>query len=121
MILSEQAARQELENIVLSLQEQVRALSAQSPRISSMNSKLDPNTAFSTFEHDDSSDDGRYVNDEVFQTPNEEMGNGGHFGDEIFGDVLRNSASDEVKGAPRTLSLSQITLGAGQRHAAVNF
>lgn len=123
MILAEQAARQELESVVLGLQEQVRKLT-QSPRISSMNSKLDPTTAFSTFEHDDSSDDGRYVGEnDVFQTPNEDIGSHGQFGDEIFGDVLRNSASDEItgKGAPRTLSLSQITLGTGKGHAARNF
>jgi hypothetical protein len=121
MILSEQAAREQLESIVLNLQEQIRSLTL-SPHISSINSKLDPNTAFSTFEQDDSSDDDvRYINDEGFQTPNEDLGHGAHFGDEIFGDVLRNSASHERKTAPRTLSLSQITLGKGQGHTAVNF
>jgi hypothetical protein len=120
MILAEQAARQQLESVVLNLQEQVRKLT-QSPRISSVNPKLDPNTTFSTFEHDDSSDDGRYIGEnEMFQSSNDDIGGHGQFGDEIFGDVLRNSASDEVTGksAPRTLSLSQITLGTGKGYAA---
>ena len=64
---------------------------------------------FSSFEQDDSSDDdGRYINED-FQTPNEERG---HFGDDIFGEVKRNGG-DIIKSAPRTLSLSQITLGKG--------
>lgn len=125
MILNERSARQNLEHLVATLQEQVRSLSesARYP-ISSSDHKLDlmdPNAEFSSFEQDDSSEDeGRYAQDEVFRTPVEEQE---RFGDEaIFGDVLRNSASDEVKrgGENRTLSLSQITLGKGVQHA-VNF
>lgn len=125
MILAEQNARQQLESLVVSLQEQLRSRSLHA----ASNFKSDPNVAFSTFEHDDSSDDGRYVGEdmEVFRTPNEDLsavGVGG-FGDEIFGDLLRNSASEEVglmvKAAPRTLSLSQITLGKDQQTTAVSF
>lgn len=131
MILNEQTARQQLESLVSTLQEQVRVLSsshshdAQYLVPSDHKSSLDATGEFSSFEQDDSSDDeGRYTHEEVYKTPSEEPG---QFGDEegIFGDVLRNSASQELefrKGMrdDRTLSLSQITLGRGVQHA-LNF
>jgi hypothetical protein len=120
MILAEQAARQQLEAVVHSLQQQLHALrsstSASYPALGSGH-PADPlhggsvaGGEFSSFEQDDSSDDeGRYMQ-EGFQTPNETRGN---FGDEIFGEVRDHG---EAKSAPRTLSLSQITLGKGVQH-----
>ncbi|KAE8452164.1 hypothetical protein EG329_001631 [Mollisiaceae sp. DMI_Dod_QoI] len=128
MILAEQAARQELENVVQTLQQQLQAyLSSHSasyppPSLDVAGDPLQTTPGeLSAFEHDDSSDDeGRFLNEheEVFQTPHEERG---QFGDEIFGDVGREEGKGESrKSAPRTLSLSQITLGKGAQHA-VNF
>lgn len=114
MILAEQAARQHLEAVVQAMQQQLQDLrSSDACLYPTPDSDLlaDPMKAgggseFSTFEQDDSSDDeGRYAQDE-FQTPNEERGN---FSDDIFGD----GNSGDMKSAPRTLSLSQMTLGKG--------
>jgi hypothetical protein len=91
MILAEQAARQQLEAVVHSLQEQLHALrsTASHPARGSNHLERPPRAGsaaggeFSSFEQDDSSDDeGRYMQED-FQTPNETEG---HFGDEIFGD-----------------------------------
>jgi hypothetical protein len=121
MILAEQAARQQLEATVQFLQQQLQEL-----RFSSGASQptSDPHLlaypmkevggVFSTFEQDDSSDDeGRYAQEDVFQTPNEERGN---FSDDIFGDVN----GGDKKTTPRTLSLSAMTLGKGVQ-PSVNF
>lgn len=116
MILAEQAARQNLEALVQNLQEQLQDLrSAGAGSFPTPDSDLlaDPmkvggGSEFSTFEQDDSSDDeGRYVHDD-FQTPSEERG---AFSDDIFGDV--NNVGLDMKTTPRTLSLSQMTLGKG--------
>lgn len=123
MILAEQAARQQLEAVVHGLQQQLHALrspaSAPYPTPGSDHpaEHLRRDSAaggeFSSFEQDDSSDDeGRYMQED-FQTPNATRGN---FGDEIFGDMQHGDA----KTAPRTLSLSQITLGKSAQHG-LNF
>lgn len=122
MILAEQAARQQLEAVVHSLQQQLYALrssaSAPYPTPGSDHpaKHLHRGSAaggeFSSFEQDDSDDEGRYMQED-FQTPNETRGN---FGDEIFGEVQYGDA----KTAPRTLSLSQITLGKSAQHG-LNF
>ncbi|KAE9381688.1 hypothetical protein N431DRAFT_491010 [Stipitochalara longipes BDJ] len=116
MILVEQSARQQLEAVVHNLQQQLSILKSAAPTPGSAVSAVPPRAGsaagreFSSFEQDDSSDDeGRYLQED-FQTPNEP---GGHFGDEIFGD-----AQGEAKSAPRTLSLSQITLGKGAQQGA---
>lgn len=114
MIHAEQSARLQLEAVIHSLQRQLQTVI-----LASRNTYPTPDSDvpyheggteggnFSNFEQDDSSDDeAQYVNEEVFQTPNEERN---HFEDEIFGDVSGNT--NEGKSAPRTLSLSQITLG----------
>jgi hypothetical protein len=115
MILEERSARQELEAIVQHLQQQLSTLKTGAPRPRSglPTAPLRAGSAaggeFSSFEQDDSSDDeGRYPQED-FQTPHEPSG---HFGDEIFGDV-----QGEGKTAPRTLSLSQITLGKGAQQS----
>lgn len=121
MILVEQAARQQLEAVVHSLQQQLHALrstASRPARGSNRPAHLQRAGAaaggeFSSFEQDESSDDeGRYLQED-FQTPNEP---GGHFGDEIFG----GDDHGETKSAPRTLSLSQITLGKGANQS-LNF
>lgn len=117
LIISEKAARQNLESLVISLQDQIRSL--QSPRISALNENLDPNTAFSTFERHNSSDDFRRERygdepEEVFETPMEFAGSK-RFGDEVFGGAA------EENGAPRTLSLSQITMNKNGQYVGVNF
>ncbi|KAG4427449.1 hypothetical protein IFR05_017068 [Cadophora sp. M221] len=117
MIQAEQSARMQLESVIHSLQRQLQAVLLASgttyptPDSDTAGNRLHGSGTeggnFSNFEQDDSSDDdGRYVNEEVFQTPNEERN---QFEDEIFGDVSSNT--NEGKTAPRTLSLSQITLG----------
>lgn len=118
MIQAEQAARQKLEVIVRALQQQLSdartPAPAPYPALDSNQKTGSPgqivtSSQFSTFEQDDddsSDDDGRYGT-EVFQTPNEERGN---FGDDTFGDVM-----NEGKSAPRTMSLSQMTLGKGMQ------
>jgi hypothetical protein len=116
MILAEQAARQHLEAVVQNLQQQLRDIrSSRAGSFPTPESDLLPDPMkdggggeFSTFEQDDSSDDeGRHTHDD-FQTPIEERVN---FSDNIFGDI---------KSAPRTLSLSQMTLGKGA-HPSLNF
>jgi hypothetical protein len=117
MILAERAARQQLEAVVHSLQQQLYALHS-SPSVAYptplSGHPAEPRGSvgggeFSSFEQDDSSDDeGRYMQED-FQTPKEPKGS---FGDEIF--------SGETKGTPRTLSLSQMTLGKGAQHT-LNF
>lgn len=123
MILAEQSARQNLENIVRNLQNQVRKLRTshhqqqqQQQRPSS--TQADTTTAsrgdFSSFEQGGSSDDdeGGYEADD-FRTPNEKRT---QFGDEIFGagEGEGRGGVDELRdAAPRTMSLSQMTLGRG--------
>jgi hypothetical protein len=123
MILAEQTARQQLETVVQNLQQQVqsfKSLSSAAYPTPNSDHTTDPLNAdgggeFSSFEQDDSSDDeGRYVNED-FQMPSEERG---HFGDDIFGEVKNNGG--DMKGAPRSLSLSQITLGKGVQQS-LNF
>ncbi|KAH8602787.1 hypothetical protein B0O99DRAFT_679773 [Bisporella sp. PMI_857] len=106
MILAEQAARQDLEAVVKDLQQQlyqqlqmIRASRLPLPGTTS----VPGGGTFSTF--DDSDEEGQLAHDD-FRTPNEERT---HFGDEIFGDVKSNIETT----APRTLSLSQMTLGKG--------
>ncbi|KAG0651086.1 hypothetical protein D0Z07_2364 [Hyphodiscus hymeniophilus] len=119
MILAEQAARQDLEATVQSLQQQLQVLgsggaaSCQTPGSNMLARplKAGDGNQFSSFEQDDSSDDeGRYVQD-VFQTPMEERG---MFSDEIFGGVNGTDA----KSPRRTLSLSRMTRGV---QPSVNF
>ncbi|KAI9053372.1 hypothetical protein LZ554_002331 [Drepanopeziza brunnea f. sp. 'monogermtubi'] len=125
MILEEQAARLQLEAVVLSLQRQLHVVLSSSstpqPPGSDSGAVRNPRrprdtTAegrhhFSSSEQDDSSDDGpydeRHHDDDVFRTPTEERN---PYGDEIFGAAATAAAADG-KTAPRTLSLSQITLG----------
>jgi hypothetical protein len=118
MILAEQAARQKLEVTVRALQQQLSDARTSAPGsypTPDSNQVADPlirdvsGGQFSAFEQDDddsSDEEGRYGT-EVFQTPNEERGN---FGDDTFGDVM-----NEGKNAPRTMSLSQMTLGKGMQ------
>ncbi|EKD11834.1 uncharacterized protein L3040_008989 [Drepanopeziza brunnea f. sp. 'multigermtubi'] len=130
MILVEQAARLQLEAVVLSLQRQLQVVLSSSstpqPPGSDSGAVRNPRrqretTAdgrhFSSSEQDDSSDDGPYDerphpdDDDVFRTPTEERN---PYGDEIFGAAAAvRSNADDGKTAPRTLSLSQITLGRG--------
>ncbi|TAQ89532.1 hypothetical protein B7494_g2136 [Chlorociboria aeruginascens] len=104
MIHAEQSARQDLEITVRSLQQQIQILrsSASAPHISIHNRQLAHEAGdageFSSFEQDDSDDEVRYET-EVFRTPSEEKE------DDIFGEIPNGG-----KGAPRTLSLSQITM-----------
>lgn len=124
MILAEQAARQQLEAMVHSLQRQLHALgsSASAPyptpgsdhHAEHLHGGSAAGGEFSSFEQDDSSDDeGRYMQEE-FQTPNETRAN---FGDDTFGHVRDHG---DAKSAPRTLSLSQITMGKSAQHS-LNF
>lgn len=121
LIATEQSARQNLEALVISLQEQIRGL--QSPHISALNENLDPNSAFSTFERHESNDDFRrdgygeeFEPDEVFETPMEMSGR--RFGDECFGVAEEHGNGN---GTPRTLSLSQITMNKASQYVGVNF
>ncbi|CAL3962025.1 unnamed protein product [Diplocarpon coronariae] len=102
MIVAEQRARQRLESMVLGLQQQIHTVLA-------AGAADGPGGAdFSGFEHDAGSDDGRVVCDgrEEFRTP---AAGRPPFEDAIFGEVP-GRAADETS-APRTLSLSQITMG----------
>src|SRR5208282_3746104 len=93
MILTEQAARQHLERLVQSLQRQLQALhsstlaSYPTPSPDQMAAPLHEGDIaggeLSSFEQGDSSDDGRYINENP-QTPREERA---HSGTEIFGGV----------------------------------
>jgi hypothetical protein len=119
MILEERSARQQLEAVVRNLQRQLGSLQSvvqgSDQSAAPVRAGYAAGGEFSSFEPDDSSDDeGRYMQ-EGFQTPNEP---GGHFGDEIFGGDVHDSG--ETKTAPRTLSLSQITLAKGAQQS-VNF
>jgi hypothetical protein len=132
MILAEQVARQSLQDMVTDLQHQLRGLYSSAPRQASRNLDLnlirreDPSTnnpsEFSSFENYSSDEEGKYGSadqeqEEVFRTPNEERG---QFGDEIFGVGDLEVAEADKSTGPRTLSLSQITLGRGVTQA-VNF
>ena len=119
MILAEQAARENVEAIVHTLQRQLegfRSAGGAAYLTPDSNHLADPTNGrtggdTSTFEQDESSDDeGRYSTDD-FQTPSEEHGT---FADSIFGDF----SSGEMESTPRTLSLSQMTLRKG---ASVEF
>ncbi|TVY80651.1 hypothetical protein LSUE1_G006509 [Lachnellula suecica] len=116
MILGEQAARHKLEVVVRNLQQQLKVYQMSGPgsfptpdsnEAANPLSEGLPGGEFSNFEQDDDSsdDEGRYGTD-AFQTPREERGN---FGDDTFGDVMNEEGSP----APRTMSLSQMTLGKG--------
>jgi hypothetical protein len=133
MILAEQSARQHLENVILSLQQQICSMQPMQPlRTSTSDSYPTPDSAtataamgkntFSSFGNDDSDDENAYTaTPEIFQTPMEESGN--HFGDEVFGSTAvnrRHLSVEEAKNDARTLSLSQITLGKGVQ-PSVNF
>ncbi|KAI9642188.1 hypothetical protein NHQ30_008990 [Ciborinia camelliae] len=126
MFIAEQSARQHLENIVLTLQQQIASYpsiaSASYPTPDSVTGgapMLDTTSSSkSTFEGFgvDSDDDAYAASPEVFKTPDEELG-GPNFGDEVFGtgkgyghESARLSV-DTGKDDARTLSLSQITLG----------
>jgi hypothetical protein len=118
MILAEREVRKELEILVQSLQHQIQVLSARGRSYPSAGIEKFPNSPksegggeFSTFEQDDNSDE--EGKSSVFQTPNEEKS---QFGDGIFGDVN----GEVTKTAPRTMSLSQLTLGRGI-HQSMNF
>jgi hypothetical protein len=114
MILAEQTARQNLEAVVRSLQHQLQKLRASRPAAETEESTH--RGEFSSFEQGDSSDDdGRYEHDD-FRTPNEERV---EFGDDIFG-VSGGEAVTGAKNAPRTMSLSQMTLGRGMK-PSLNF
>ena len=117
MILEERSTRQQLEAVVRNLQRQLGSLQSvvqgSDQSAAPVRAGYAAGGEFSSFEPDDSSDDeGRYMQ-EGFQTPNEP---GGHFGDEIFGGDVHDSG--ETKTAPRTLSLSQITLAKGAQQRA---
>jgi hypothetical protein len=121
MISAEQAARQNLEMVVLDLQQRLHIL-ASGPYAPPNLDYVDPPSdgmagggESSSFEQDDSSDDeGRYAGED-FKTPSEETG---PFGDEVFGDM--SASTGGYKTAPRTLSLSQMTLKKGAQ-ASTNF
>jgi hypothetical protein len=116
MILAEQAARQDLEAIVRSLQQQLQKLRRASHLPGGTKDNTDRGD-FSSFGQGDSSDDeSRYAHEE-FRTPNEERT---QFGDEIFGGRGGSEGEVEVKSAARTMSLSQMTLGRGMQ-PSLNF
>jgi hypothetical protein len=124
MILAEKGARQHLEGVVHNLQQQLQAVRSSAlasfptpptDQMTDPSTKTERGGEFSGFERDYSSDEeGRYATED-FQTPNEEAG---QLGEGIFGEVPNNNL--DMKSAPRTLSLSQITLGRGVQHS-VNF
>ncbi|PQE03355.1 hypothetical protein CJF30_00005499 [Rutstroemia sp. NJR-2017a BBW] len=125
MILAEQSARQHLETVILSLQQQICTLQTSN---STSNSYLTPDSAakntFANFEDesDDENENAYTATPEVFQTPMEEVGGG--FGDEVFGQGRRERVllEEEKMGEEvRTLSLSRVTLGRGAQQAGVNF
>jgi hypothetical protein len=115
MILAEQAARQQLEVVVRSLQQQLQTCRTSAPGsfpTPDSNQVVDglveiPGGEFSSFEQDeDSSDDEEGYGTEAFQTPKEGRAS---YGEDTFGDVM----NVDGKSAPRTMSLSQMTLGKG--------
>lgn len=113
MIMAEQTARQHLEDVVHKLQKQLLSTLGSLPLPQSnglKNSSSDeaPVGAVSSFEQD--SDDEEHYDTDAFKTPNEEHES---FVDDTFGNVMH----DGGKRAPRTLSLSQITMKKGAQHA----
>jgi hypothetical protein len=118
LITQEQTARQRLEAQVMSLQKQLRTLQtsispAQSyPTPSPEHGHGEPRvrSECSSFDNDDSSLEEGFDNAEVYQTPSEEHT---HYGEEPFEDIEGVVVDGVSKKAPRTLSLSQLTLGKG--------
>jgi outer membrane murein-binding lipoprotein Lpp len=124
LITAEQTARQTLEAQVASLQQQVQSLLSQSQsggnrasviyhRSDQLPSRKTMGAAeFSSFEHEESGteseDEMSYggEHEEVYGTPSEERGN--YAGHDEYEDEL---AEMETQGEPRTLSLSQLTMG----------
>lgn len=134
MVLAERTRRIELEAIVKSLQQQLQQMMVlqrsryPTPEAESLpyhlKSSVNSHTSApkdSEFENessDDESQERERYEQEIYQTPMEERG---HFGDDggddgIFGEVVNG----EQRRAPRTLSLSQITMGKGMQQA-INF
>ncbi len=122
MIVTEQEARENLESIVINLQQQLRVIcsstagaypTAASSLVDPLNEDTPTTGGFSSFENDSSEDeDGKYGQEEIFETPNEERE---QFGDEIFGAAPGKSSQAKIE--PRTLSLSQITKGGAVQHS----
>jgi len=122
LITAEQTARQNLEAQVASLQQQLQSLTSKSgDRSSVVYSKPGPmhgpgrqtmgTGEFSSFEHEESGTESEEEihsgsHEEVFQTPNEEQGQ--YADHEDYEDEL---AEMEGHAEPRTLSLSQLTMG----------
>jgi hypothetical protein len=122
LITAEQTARQSLEAQVASLQQQVQSLTSKSgDRSSVVYSKPGPTHVpsrqtmgtgeFSSFEHEESGTESEGEiysgsHEAVFQTPNEERGQYADHDD--YEDEL---AEMERHAEPRTLSLSQLTMG----------
>ncbi|CAD6445728.1 e8e5e9ea-acae-4fe2-9e89-441a0b1b4348 [Sclerotinia trifoliorum] len=135
MFLAEQSARQHLESIVLTLQQQAVSYPSVAPAsyptpnsVGGAGLVLDTTSSSrSTFKGfgGDSDDEAYAAASEVFQTPNEDLA-GPNFGDEVFGSGKESGSGsarpgvDTGKGDARTLSLSQITLGKGLQHS-LNF
>ncbi|KAG9248830.1 hypothetical protein BJ878DRAFT_476070 [Calycina marina] len=104
MILNEQTARQNLETVVDSLQQQLYTVLAHASKPVSYPT---PISATPHFEHAESDDEeGEQFEHEDFRTPQEEIT---RFEDAIFGDVKPASPKSP---APR-MSLSQLTRGSG--------
>ncbi|KAK6603107.1 hypothetical protein H4I96_05875 [Botrytis cinerea] len=128
MFLAEQSAREQLENVVLTLQRQIASYpsvastsyptpdsaTGAGPILDATSSSKGTSEGFGI----DSDDDAYAAGSEVFQTPKEELG-GQNFGDEVFGTGKGYGSGssrltvDTGKGDARTLSLSQITMGKG--------
>lgn len=122
LITAEQTARQSLEAQVASLQQQLQSLTSKSgdrssvtystPRPMHLPSRQTMGTVeFSSFEHEESGTESEgeiYCggHEEVLQTPNEERSQ--YADDDDYEDEL---AEMEGHGEPRTLSLSQLTMG----------
>jgi hypothetical protein len=135
MVLSERARRIELESVVKSLQSQLQQiLVTQRSRYPTpeaepfqghhslhiINNDTSAPKDFNFDNEQDSSDDEsqrtHQYEQEVYQTPMEERGNYGDLDSDegIFGEVVNS----EQRKAPRTLSLSQITMGKGIQQGA---
>ena len=122
LITAEQSARQTLEAQVTSLQQQLQSLLSKpgetgsvvyaTPRPQHAPNRQTMGTGeFSSFEPEDSGTESEGEaygggHEESFQTPNEERGN--YMDHDIYEDEL---AEMEGHGEPRTLSLSQLTMG----------
>ena len=115
MITAEQAARQRLEAVVSNLQDQLETFlrGSSSGGFPIQNLQAEPliqeqvllnSTSFSTFDQDDSSEEGGgpYGQEDVFQTPNEEKG---YFEDEVFGKSKGESRGEEEE-AGRAMSMN---------------